>query len=71
MMILLLCMSQVIDVKSNRLQNVITFPPEGSFVVNSSLSSDGQRRCSFKFTAAALNLPNQGKIPFPPFGQGW
>ncbi|GAX78009.1 hypothetical protein CEUSTIGMA_g5451.t1 [Chlamydomonas eustigma] len=62
---------QIIDVNAKRLQNVITFPPEGSFVVNSDLNSDGHSRCSFKFTAAALNLPNQRKIPFPPFGQGW
>lgn len=61
---------QVIDVGSSTLQNVITFPPDGAFIVNSGISVAGPQRVDFKFKAAALNV-NGRKIPFPPFGQGW
>lgn len=61
---------QIID-KAGTLQNVIEFPPEGSFVVNSSLDWQGNGRTNFKFTAATLNLPKGRKLKLPPFGQGW
>ena len=62
---------QVIDVDQGSLQNVITFPPEGSFVVDSELSVEGPQRCSFKFQAADLKLPGGKRLSLPPFGQGW
>ncbi len=52
-------------------QNVITFPPEGAFVVDSSIHVDGPQRVGFKFSAAKLQLPQNRVIPVPPFGQGW
>ena len=62
---------QVTDTRAGRLQNVILFPPDGSFVVDSSLTVESKIRCSFKFTSATLTLPNDKKIGLPPFGQGW
>lgn len=61
---------QVIDVDALTLQNVITFPPDGAFLVNSGISVAGDQRVDFKFNEAALKV-NGNKIPFPPFGQGW
>lgn len=61
---------QVIDVESSTLQNVITFPPDGAFIVSSGISVAGRQRTDFKFEAAALKV-NSNTIPFPPFGQGW
>lgn len=61
---------QVIDVDELTLQNVITFPPDGAFLVNSGISIAGDKRVDFKFNEAALKV-NGNKIPFPPFGQGW
>eukprot|EP00892_Ulva_mutabilis_P004221 jgi/Ulvmu1/2170/UM013_0014.1 len=61
---------QVIDVNSSTLQNVITFPPDGAFIVNSGITVASAQRVDFKFEAAALKV-NGRKIPFPPFGQGW
>ncbi|KAL4859226.1 Acyl-coenzyme A oxidase [Chlorella vulgaris] len=62
---------QVIDVESASLQNVITFPPEGAFVVNSSIEVVGPQRTSFQFTSATLQLPKDRKLQLPPFGAGW
>jgi hypothetical protein len=62
--------SQVIDVEGSSLQNVITFPPDGAFIVDSGIKVVGDQRVEFKFQAAALKV-NGTKIPFPPFGQGW
>jgi hypothetical protein len=56
--------------KSGSLNNVITFPPDGAFIVDSSLEVGGDQRLYFKFTAAQLKLPNR-TILLPPFGQGW
>lgn len=61
---------QVTDTVQRTLQNVILFPPEGKFVVDSSLTVESETRCSFKFTSATLGLPNK-EIKLPPFGQGW
>jgi hypothetical protein len=61
----------VIDTASERLQNVITFPPDGSFVVDSSLVVTGPQRCEFKFRAASLNRPHDESWKVPPFGKGW
>jgi hypothetical protein len=61
----------MLDTKAGTLQNVIEFPPEGSFVVNSSLDWQGNGRTNFKFTAATLNLPKGRSFKLPPFGQGW
>lgn len=62
---------QVINVPENSLQNVISFPPEGAFVVTSSIQIASQQRVSFKFNKARLDLPEKRTIPFPPFGKGW
>lgn len=62
---------QVIDVDAGTLQNVIEFPPEGAFVVDSSIEVVGPQRTEFQFTQATLQLPNNGKLSLPPFGKGW
>lgn len=62
---------QVIDLASSSLQNVITFPPEGAFIVDSAVRVAGTQRVDFKFSAAGLKLPGGRRLPFPPFGQGW
>eukprot|EP01018_Ginkgo_biloba_P002075 Gb_15264 [translate_table: standard] len=61
---------QVIDVKKGTLNNVITFPPSGAFVVDSTIQVVSPKRVNFRFTSAVLRTPNW-KIPLPPFGQGW
>ncbi|CAL8472039.1 g11581 [Coccomyxa elongata] len=61
---------QVIDVESESLNNVITFPPDGAFVVDSSLDVAGDQRTTFKFRGAQLKLSKRS-ISLPPFGQGW
>lgn len=61
---------QVIDVDAGRLQNVITFPPSGAFIVDSSINVEGPQRVSFKFTGAKLKTASRD-FKVPPFGQGW
>lgn len=61
---------QVIDVDASRLQNVITFPPSGAFIVDSSITVEGPQRVSFKFNAAKLKTAGRD-FGVPPFGQGW
>ena len=61
---------QVIDVAAGRLNNVITFPPDGAFIVDSSLDVGSDQRLNFRFTGARLKLPNR-TVSLPPFGQGW
>ncbi|GIL45968.1 hypothetical protein Vafri_3079 [Volvox africanus] len=56
---------------SSYLQNVITFPPEGAFIVDSSLTVAGRQRVEFGFTAAKLKLPGGTTFGLPPFGKGW
>lgn len=63
--------SQVIDVEAGTLQNVITFPPEGAFVVDSSIADAGPQRTEFAFTGATLQLPRGRRLSLPPFGRGW
>jgi hypothetical protein len=64
---------QVIDVASSRLNNVITFPPEGAFVVDSGIevAVGGPQRVGFTFDAARLLLPGGKEVGLPPFGKGW
>ncbi|EFJ52574.1 hypothetical protein VOLCADRAFT_86811 [Volvox carteri f. nagariensis] len=68
---------QVIDTgkssssQGSYLQNVITFPPEGAFIVDSSLMVAGRQRVEFSFTAAKLKLPGGRALGLPPFGKGW
>lgn len=62
---------QVIDMQAQRLQNVITFPPEGAFVVDSSVRVAGAQRMDFQFKAATLQLPQGRRVQLPPFGKGW
>lgn len=57
--------------EAGTLQNVITFPPEGAFVVDSSISVAGPQRTSFAFTGATLQLPAGRRLSLPPFGSGW
>lgn len=64
------CCGQVIDVDAKRLQNVITFPPSGAFIVDSSIAVEGPQRVSFKFNAAKLKTASRD-WGVPPFGQGW
>ncbi len=62
---------KVINTTTNTLQNVITFPPEGAFVVDSSIQRQGPLRVEFEFTSARLLLPEQRTWKLPPFGKGW
>lgn len=59
---------QVIDLDNQRLQNCIEFPPEGSFVVDSSLQY-APDKCSFEFQGARLNLPKGKTVTLPPLGK--
>ncbi|MEW5311777.1 MAG: hypothetical protein WDW38_003463 [Sanguina aurantia] len=61
---------QVIDVDAQRLQNAITFPPEGAFLVNSAIEVSSPQRMDFQFKSATLQLPSRD-ITLPPFGKGW
>lgn len=61
---------QVIDLDSKLLQNVITFPPEGAFIVNAAISVAGQQRVDFKFEDATFKVSGKS-YTVPPFGQGW
>eukprot|EP01025_Chloroclados_australasicus_P029829 TRINITY_DN29806_c0_g1_i2.p1 TRINITY_DN29806_c0_g1~~TRINITY_DN29806_c0_g1_i2.p1 ORF type:complete len:208 (-),score=9.10 TRINITY_DN29806_c0_g1_i2:307-930(-) len=61
---------QVINTDEGWLQNVITFPPHGAFLVDSSISREGNQRVNFKFEAAALRTEWR-KWPIPPYGAGW
>lgn len=62
--------AQVIDVPSSTLQNVILFPPEGAFIVDATISTEGPQRTQFQFSSATLKLPNRS-LKLPPFGKGW
>jgi hypothetical protein len=62
---------QVIDTAAGTLQNVIEFPPEGAFIVNSSLEWEGNGRTNFKFNGATINLPKDRQVNLPPVGKGW
>ncbi|WVZ86648.1 hypothetical protein U9M48_033399 [Paspalum notatum var. saurae] len=65
---------QVIDVPGGALNNVITFPPSGAFVVNGDIEVQPPQRVNFRqvflFTRALLR-GNNWEVPFPPFGKGW
>ncbi|KAG4387019.1 hypothetical protein AAZX31_11G148900 [Glycine max] len=61
---------QVIDVRNRTLNNVITFPPDGVFIVRSTIEVASPQRVNFRFTSAVLCGKNW-EIPLPPFGQGW
>ncbi|KAI4372695.1 hypothetical protein MLD38_010894 [Melastoma candidum] len=61
---------QVIDVGAKSLNNVITFPPHGAFLVRAGIEVVSKQRINFKFTSAALRSKDW-EIPVPPFGQGW
>jgi hypothetical protein len=50
---------------------VITFPPEGAFIVDSSIAAAGPQRTDFQFTSATLQLPKGRSLKLPPFGKGW
>jgi hypothetical protein len=50
---------------------VITFPPEGAFIVDSSIAAAGPQRTDFQFTSATLQLPKGSSFKLPPFGKGW
>ncbi|KAK3141863.1 hypothetical protein QOZ80_4BG0339230 [Eleusine coracana subsp. coracana] len=61
---------QVIDVPGGALNNVITFPPSGAFVVDGDIEIQPPQRVNFRFTRAKLRGSNW-EVPFPPFGKGW
>ena len=60
----------MIDVNQGLLQNVITFPPEGAFVVDSNIAIAGPQRVDFQFSGAKLKLPSRD-FGVPPVGKGW
>jgi len=62
---------QIVDIDAGSLQNVITFPPEGAFVVESTAAAEGPQRTAFGFTGAALVLPGGRELRLPPVGKGW
>ena len=65
---------QVIDVAGGTLQNVIEFPPEGAFIVDSSLTwvqGSEDAKTEFQFTSATVKLTNDREIKLPPFVKGW
>ena len=62
--------TQVIDLDERFLQNVITFPPEGGFFVDSDISVESEQRVQFKFSGATFKV-NGRKFGVPPFGKGW
>lgn len=62
---------QVVDLEKGRLQNVITFPPEGAFIVDSAIAAEGAQRVNFQFDAAKLKLPGGRELKVPPVGKGW
>lgn len=64
------CLLQVIDLGQSSLQNVITFENGASFVIDSSLEISSEKRLTFKFSGARLNLPSR-TWKLPPFGKGW
>lgn len=66
-------MYQVVDAADGTLQNVILFPPEGAFIVNSSLEwvGEGEGKTNFQFTGAVLKLPGGRAVNVPPVGKGW
>ncbi|XP_071698704.1 probable plastid-lipid-associated protein 11, chloroplastic isoform X2 [Rutidosis leptorrhynchoides] len=61
---------QVIDVENKKLNNVITFPPDGVFFVRSGIEIASSQRVDFRFTSAVLR-GKDWEFPLPPFGQGW
>ncbi len=65
-----MCFEKVIDVENGSLNNVITFQPNGFFIVDSSLDVVGEQRTEFKFRGAKVKLGNR-PFSLPPFGQGW
>ncbi len=50
---------------------MIEFPPEGAFLVNSSLDWVGDGRTDFKFSGASIKLPKGRSLDLPPVGKGW
>jgi PAP_fibrillin len=45
---------QIIDADNAWLQNVITFPPKGAFIVNSSIDAEGDQRMNFRSAGTVL-----------------
>ncbi|XP_024540839.1 probable plastid-lipid-associated protein 11, chloroplastic isoform X1 [Selaginella moellendorffii] len=78
---------QVIDVGENRLNNVITFPPSGAFVVASTMEVVSDKRVEFQLRYTPVVIPlicssghrftgallrsDTWSLPVPPFGKGW
>lgn len=60
----------MIDVDNKWLQNVITFPPDGAFIVNSSIKVEGDQRVNFAFQEAVFKV-NGRDFKLPPVGKGW
>lgn len=61
---------QVIDTDNSTLQNVITFPPDGAFKVESTISLSADQRVTFEFVEANLKMPRR-TLRLPPYGKGW
>ena len=62
--------TQIIDTDKATLENVITFPPDGALVIQSSIQISGNQRVTFEFTEANLKLPRRD-FKLPPYGKGW
>lgn len=61
---------QIIDIEASTLQNVIVFPPDGAFTIESNIQVSGNNRVTFKFFDAKLKLPSRD-LKLPPIGKGW
>eukprot|EP01025_Chloroclados_australasicus_P011676 TRINITY_DN15130_c0_g3_i2.p2 TRINITY_DN15130_c0_g3~~TRINITY_DN15130_c0_g3_i2.p2 ORF type:complete len:225 (+),score=8.98 TRINITY_DN15130_c0_g3_i2:81-677(+) len=61
---------QTIDIERGRLQNVINFPPNGYFLVDSSLEAENDKRVQFQFQKAMFKVWGKG-LQLPPYGKGW
>mmetsp|Transcript_6988 Transcript_6988/g.12828 ORF Transcript_6988/g.12828 Transcript_6988/m.12828 type:complete len:216 (-) Transcript_6988:2871-3518(-) len=64
--------SQIIDLESGKLQNLIAFDNGAAFVVDSSIElEESSCRSNFSFVSAKFILPSGSVIGLPPFGRGW
>ena len=61
---------QIIDTEASTLQNIIAFPPDGAFTIQSKIEVSGSNRVTFEFLDAKLKLPRRD-LKLPPIGKGW
>lgn len=65
--------SQSIDLKTNQINNLITFDRDRKFSVLGDLSTDksNTKRINFKFKRADIIIPPIPTLSLPPVGEGW